>query len=248
MSYPVGPPSPVATPHRPVTVRLAAALLVFMGLAGLTYAIATLVIAPAVVDRFRAAAGGADRTDIDGYVTVVWIGAALGTVLAVILVALFIVLALGLRQGSQASRVGTWVVCGLGVLFGCASTVTVAAQRSGEATPGTLGAALSGAYPGPWIGLNVSLAIAQMAGYIVVAVLLLVSPGTFFRRGAPAPQPSAGGAYVTLPRYGISNTYPGPYPGPGPQTPAAPWGYASQGPTAPPAPGPDDDYWTRPSS
>jgi hypothetical protein len=243
MSYAVETPSPVAAPPRPLTVRLAAVLLLVMGVAGLGYAVATLIVAAGTVDRFRAEASGADRTDVDGYVTVVWVGAALGAVLAVIIFALLVVLALGLRRGSQASRVGTWVVCGLGVLFGCVSTVTVAAQRSGDGAPGTLGVALSEAYPGSWIGLNVAMAVAQMAGYLVVAVLLAVSPGAFFRRHTPPGQPGAGAAYVTLPTYGSANTYP-----PGPPQPPVPPGYAAQQPAAPPVPGPDDDYWARPPS
>ena len=244
MSYAVETPSPVAAPRRPLTVRLAAALLALMGLAGLGYAVATLIVAPGVVDRFRAAASGAERSDVDGYVTVVWIGAALGAVLAVILFALFIVLALGLRRGSQASRVGAWVVCGLGVLFGCVSSVTVAAQRSGEGAPGTLGAALSDAYPGGWIPVNVAMAIAQMVGYLVVAGLLVAAPGAWFRRGVPSVQPGNAGAYVTLPTYGSANAYPPP----GPQQPAGWPGYAAQPPASPPVPGPDDDYWARPPS
>ncbi len=241
MSYAVETPSPAAAPSRPLTVRLAATLLTLMGVAGLGYAVATLIVVAGAVDRFRAAVPGNDSADVDGYVTVVWVGAALGAVLAVILFALFIVLALGLRRGSQATRVGTWVVCGLGVLFGCASTVTVAVQRSGEGVPGTLGVALSEAYPDSWIGLNVAMAIAQMIGYLVVAVLLAVAPGGFFRRAAPSAQPGTGGAYVTLPTYGSANTYP-----PGMPQPPVPPGYAPQPPPAPPVPGPDDDYWARP--
>lgn len=243
MTYAVETPSPVAAPRRPLTVRLAAALLALMGLAGLVYAVATLIVVPGVVDRFRAAASGADSTDVDGYVTVVWVGAALGAVLAVILFALFIVLALALRRGSQASRVGTWVVCGLGVLFGCVASVTVAAQRSGEGAPGTLGVALSDAYPGPWIALNVAMAIAQTVGYVVVAVLLAVAPGGFFGRGTPSPPPGPGGAYVTLPTYGSANAYPPA----GPHQPAAAPSYAPP-PASPPVAGPDDDYWARPPS
>jgi hypothetical protein len=244
MSYPVQAPAPAVAPRRPLPVQLAAALLALMGLVGLGYAVATLIVVPGVVNRFRAGASGADDTDIDGYVTLVWTGAALGAVLAVILFALFIVLALALRRGSQASRVGTWVVCGLGLLFGCASTVTVAAQRAGDTVPGTLGAALSGAYPGSWIGVNLSLAIAQMVGYVAVAVLLLAAPGAFFGRGRPAPQPGHAGAYVTLPTYGSANTY---APGGPAQPPPSP-GYSSPPPAAPPTARPDDDYWARPSS
>ncbi len=242
MTYAVKTPSPVAAPRRPLTVRLAAALLALMGLAGLGYAVATLIVVPGVIDRFRAAASGADATDVDGYVTVVWVGAALGAVLAVIIFALFVVLALGLRRGSQAARVGTWVVCGLGVLFGCVSAATVGAQRAGEGAPGSLGLALSEAYPGSWIGLNVAMAIAQMVGYLVVAALLAAAPGTFFGRGVP-PVPAGGpGAYVTLPTYGSANAHPPA----GPQPPT-PYGYAAHPqPPSPPVPGPDDDYWARP--
>jgi hypothetical protein len=216
-------------PRRPAAVQLAAALLVLMAVVGLGYGIATLAVAPGVVDRFRAAAG-ADRTDVDGYVTVVWTGAALGAVLGVIIFALFLVLALALRRGSNTARIGTWVFCGLGVLFGCGTAVAVAAQRAGEGTPGTLGYALSEAYPGGWIGLNLALAVAQMAGYLVVAILLIASPREFFRGSATQP-PGPTGPYVTLPTYGSAQST-----------------GTSQPPTAPPTPGPDDDYWARPSS
>src|SRR6185312_1424253 len=124
--------------------------------------------------------------DMDGFVTVLWVAAAVAAVLAIILFALYVVLALGLRRGSNAARIGAWVVSGLGLLAGCGSTVAVAVQRRGVGTPGTLGTALADAYPSGWIGLNIAVAIAQMAGYVAVAVLLAVSPGGFFRRTAVA--------------------------------------------------------------
>jgi hypothetical protein len=237
MSYAVQTPVETARPRRPVTVQLAAALLASMALVGLGYAIATIAVTPGVIDRFRAAAGSADSGDLDAYVTGVWMVAALGAVLAVILFALYVVLALGLRRGSQASRIGTWVVCGLGLLFGCGTTFAVAAQRSGTADPAALGTALSDAYPGSWIPLNVALAVAQMLGYLVVAMLLAIAPGSFFGRGTPSVSgnPSSG-AYVTLPTYGSANSYP-----PASFPPAPP-------PASAPPAGPDDDYWTRPSS
>ena len=182
MSYAVESPVAATAPRRPGTVAPAAALLGLMGLGGLGYAVATLAITPGVVDRFRAAAAGADSTDVDGLVTVLWVSAAIAMVLAVILFALYVVLALGLRRGSNASRIGVWVICGLGLLAGCGSTATVLIQRSGDGSPGTIGTALTDAYPAGWIGLNVGLAIAQIVGYAVVAVLLFASPGTFFGR------------------------------------------------------------------
>ena len=117
-----------------------------------------------MVDRFRAAAGAADSGDVDAYVTGVWMVAALGAVLAVILFALYVVLALGLRRGSQAARIATWVVCGLGLLFGCGTTITVAVQRSGTGDPAALARRCRTRTRG-WIALNVSLAVAQMLGY-----------------------------------------------------------------------------------
>jgi hypothetical protein len=217
-------------------VTLASALLALMALVGLGYAIATLAVVPGALDRFRHAATGQNSADVEGYVTGVWIDAALAMVLSVILFALYIVLALGLRRGSNASRIGTWVVCGLGLLFGCGSTVAVAAQRSGDGDPGTLGVTLSEAYPGYWIGLNLSLSIAQMVGYLAVAVLLLAGSREYFGRRTPAaPSPIRPQAYGALPAYGATNPYPpaGVYPPP---------------PAGPPGHGPDNDYWSRPTS
>ena len=183
MSYAVEPRARLDPPRsRPVVVTLAAALLAVLGLAGLVYAVATLAVTPGVVGRFRSAAAGADRADVNGFVTVLWIAAAVAAVVAVILFALYVVLALGLRRGSNAARVGAWVVSGLGILAGAVSAVAVIVQRRGVQTPGTLGTALANAYPSGWIGLNVALALAQVVAYVVVAVLLAVSPGGFFRR------------------------------------------------------------------
>ncbi|GAA3344054.1 hypothetical protein GCM10020358_45710 [Amorphoplanes nipponensis] len=245
MSYATQPPAvaPAATtaPRRPAAVTSAAVLLILMALVGLGYAIATVAVAPGTVDRFRAAAGGANSVDVDGFVTVIWIGAALAAVLAVILFALYVVLALGLRRGSNAARIATWVVAGLGLLAGCASTVTVAVQRSGDPVEGSLSAALSDAYPGGWIPVNIGLAVAQMVGYVLVGVLLLASPGTFFGR-APKPlppdpfaAPAHGGGG---PGYGMPGV-PGPGPGPGYGAGQAygPPGAAGAGYGAPGAPG-----------
>jgi hypothetical protein len=185
VSYASEPPANTAR-SRPVPVTLAAAVLALLGVAGLAYAVATLAVTPGVVGRFRTAAAGADRADVDGFVTVLWVSAAIAAVLAIILFALYAVLALGLRRGSRAARIGTWVVCGLGLLAGCGSALAVVIQRRGVETPGTLGTALADAYPNGWIGLNIAMAVGQVAGYGAVAVLLAVSPGRFPRRAAAA--------------------------------------------------------------
>ncbi|GID95178.1 hypothetical protein Adi01nite_45900 [Amorphoplanes digitatis] len=230
-----------------------------MAVAGLAYAIAAIAIAPGTIDRFRAATGGSGGADVDGMVTVVWIVAAVGAVLAVILFALYIVLALGLRRGSNAARIAAWVVSGLGLLAGCASTVVMTVQLSGaDAAQGTPEAALADAYPGSWFGLNVVLCVAQMAGYVVVGMLLLAAPGTFFGR-APKPLPPDPFASPALAGYPRVPAGYGPQPTGGYSAPPA-GGYGSPYPSAPPAagqpiqpggrpqPGPDDEYWSRPSN
>jgi hypothetical protein len=268
MQPPAAAPAPTTTaPRRPVSVASASVLLILMAVVGLGYAVATLVIAPGTVDRFRAAARGANSVDVDGFVTVVWIGAALSAVLAVILFALYVVLALGLRRGSNAARIATWVVAGLGLLGGCVTTATVALERAGDPVQGSLSAALSDAYPGGWIPLNIALAVAQMLGYVLVGVLLLVSPGTFFGRapkqqppdpfaapayGTPGGYPSPPAGYGPPPTGGYSpppaGGYGSPYPAAGPM-PVTPPGVPPTGPpTGPPQSGPDDEYWSRPSS
>ncbi|MET8151902.1 hypothetical protein ACIBSW_37145 [Actinoplanes sp. NPDC049668] len=257
MQPPVAAPQPAA-PRRPASVAFAAILLVVMAVAGLAYAIAAIAIVPGTVDRFRDATGGSGGADVDGMVTVVWIVAAVGAVLAVILFALYVVLALGLRRGSNAARIATWVVSGLGLLAGCASTVVVTVQLGGDATAGTPEAALADAYPGSWLGLNVVLCVAQMAGYVIVGLLLLAAPGTFFGRAPKSlpPDPFANPALAGYPP--VPAGY-GPQPMSGYPAPPA-GGYGSPYPSAPPAagqpippggrpqPGPDDEYWSRPSN
>ena len=229
MSYAIQPPAATqpayapGPPRRPVPVTLAAVVLTVMAVVGLAYAIATVSTAPGTVSRFRDAAAGAATADIDGYVSVIWIGAAIGTVLAVILVALFVVLAFGLRRGSNAARIATWVVCALGLLAGLASTITVLVQRSGDGDPQSLGAALTDSYPTSWIGLNLGLAIAQMVGYVVVALLLLAARGAWFGRGPATPAPPQPG-YAPA-GYGAPGNAPAGYGAPG----NAPTGYGAPG-------------------
>ncbi|MBU2670069.1 hypothetical protein KOI35_41845 [Actinoplanes bogorensis] len=204
MSYPVQPqPLAPAPSGRPPTVTFAAGLLWLMAGVGLIYAIATLAIVPGTISRFRDVTGGplqqfGSGTDPEYYVAVVWLGAAIALALAVIAFALFVVIGLSLRRGSNAARVATLVVCVLGIVGGAAGVLTVAAQRSGESAPLSLGGQLSDAYPGGWIGANAGLSIAQILGYVLVGILVMTAPRAFFRRtpatsGAPMPGPGMPG-------------------------------------------------------
>jgi hypothetical protein len=244
MSYAVQ--APVAAPRRPVTVTIAAALLALMALIGLGYAIATLAVTPGIVSRFRAAAEGLDATGADGYVTALWVGAGIAVVLGVVLFALYVALALGLRRGSSGARIGTWVVCGLGLLGGCGSAITVWVQR-GSTSADALLTALGSAYPTGWIGLNIGLSIAQMFGYAVVALLVGVGTGGYFRRGHPTgPQTPVPPGAPPYPHAAPGAYQPGAYqPGPDQADPYQPGSHGLTG-TPPPVPGPDDHYWARP--
>ncbi len=248
MSMSYAHPGPVAAPRRPVPVALAAALLALMALVGLGYAVVTLVVTPGVVSRFREAAAGADPTGVDGYVTAVWAGAGIATVLAVIAFALYVVLAFGLRRGSGTARIATWAVCGLGLLAGCGSAIAVAVQRTGSAGSDELSVALGGAYPGGWINLNLGLSVAQMLGYVLVAVLLAVAPRAYFRRGGEPAPVGSGDLPPAVPGHPTSGM-PG-YP-PHPVNPYGTGGYhpgsQHRPATPPPVPGPDDEYWARPT-
>ena len=226
--------------------ELAAALLVLMALVGLGYAIATLAVAPGVVDRFRGRGRRRDSTDVDGYVTVVWIGAALGAVLAVILFALYVGPGAGPapRQQRRPDRHLGGLRAGPAVRLRHGGHGRGAAGRRRH--PGTLGFALSEAYPGFWIGLNVGAghrADGRVPGRRGAADR---GPGAFFGRPgtaarARAVHPHGSGAYVTLPTYGSAERR------------------IHRSPTHKPQellsrrrhrPGrvPDDDYWARPSS
>ncbi|MDY7085933.1 MAG: hypothetical protein SYR96_12585 [Actinomycetota bacterium] len=232
MSYPAVQPPPAATVSppspagRPPTVAFAAALLWLMAGVGLVYAIATLAIVPGTIDRFRDVTGDpqvfqrfGDNSDPEYYVAVVWLGAAVALALAVIAFALFVVVGLSLRRGSNMARITTLVVCVLGILGGGGAVLTLAAQQSGDADPSSLGSQLSGAYPGGWIGTNAALAVAQVLGYTLVGILILTAPRAFFRRPAT---PAFG---ASLPAFGpgrpvgypaaVSGGYLAGYPGAG---------------------------------
>ncbi|GIF43820.1 hypothetical protein [Actinoplanes xinjiangensis] len=180
MSYAVPTPIVAAPPagRRPVSVATAVALLWAMAAAGLTYAIGMVVVTAGVVGRFRDAVAGSDVAD--NFVAVMWLVAALALVLSLLVTALFVVLGIALRRGSRLGRGITLGVCVLGVLAGCGTLAILAAQRAGDAAPGTLSEALNSAYPNGWIVLNVVVAVAQVVAYLVVGLLVLVTPRGFF--------------------------------------------------------------------
>jgi hypothetical protein len=190
------------TRPRPATVTAAAAIMIFMGVAGLVNAVVGLVAIGGVVDRFRdaAQAAGASESDIDGLARVAWGTVIAGAVLGVLFAVLLIALAMGNLRGRNGARVATWVVSGLGLLCGCCGLLAVVSQSalswniSTDSGTEDLTQALTDAYPGWWIGLNGVVSAGQALGYLVVALLLaLPSSHPYFRRqadAAPVPPPT----------------------------------------------------------
>ena len=261
MSYAVQPP-PVAAPpavRRPAAVSTAVALLWAMAVAGLTYAVGMVAVTPGVVGRLRDAAPGSGT--VDDFVTVMWLVAALALVLGVLFLAFFVVLGIALRRGNRLARAIALGACVLGVLTGCGTLVVLAAQRAGDAAPGTLSEALNAAYPSGWIVLNVVVAVAQVVAYLVVAALLLSAPRQFFggTSGGNSGETSEGTLDATpVPAVALPGFVPpgqfvaDPSEWAAPQTKPFVTGGSepdqfSDRPTSPKsAPNPEDEYWSRP--
>ncbi|MDG4755172.1 hypothetical protein O7630_29965 [Micromonospora sp. WMMD718] len=188
MSYPER-----AAPRRPGTVLAAAALLLVMAVGAVAYAVVNLAVSGGTVDRFRDAAAertGASGGDVDQVAGLLRGSTVLAAVLGVLAALLLVGLALGLLAGRSGARTATWVVAGTGLLCGCCGLAVLVGQR---AAPLRLGAddritadllgLVGDAYPSWWIPVNATLSVAQILGYLVVAVLLtLPSSGAFLRR------------------------------------------------------------------
>ena len=252
MSYPDR-----AAPRRPGTVLAAAALLLAMAVGAVAYAVANLAVGGGTVDRFRDAAAertGASGGDIDQVAGLLRGSTVVAAVLGVLAALLLVGLALGLLAGRSGARTATWVVAGTGLLCGCCGLAVLVGQR---AAPLRLGAddritsdllgLVGDAYPSWWIPVNATVSVAQLLGYLVVAVLLaLPSSGAFLRRrtaplrlsgygstvsGAAAPGPTPWGPPPGLnPPASAPPASAPPVSGPSPyERPAPP-------PSAPPAP------------
>ncbi|MEU2612360.1 hypothetical protein ABZ570_12365 [Micromonospora sp. NPDC007271] len=211
MSYPVQAP-----PRRPGPVVSAAGVLLLMAAGAVAYAVASLLITGGTVDRFRAAATGtgAGGGEVDTVVSLLRASTVLSAVIGVLMAVLLVGLTLGLLSGRPGARVFTWVVSGLGLLCGCCGLAVLVGQRAaplrlgaGEQVTADLLALVGDAYPAWWIPLNAAMSVAQVLGYLLVAVLLVLpATGAFFRRPTPtgptppaAPMPPPGPPIVSPP-------------------------------------------------
>jgi hypothetical protein len=233
MSYPIGSqPAPAGPTRRPAAVTVAAALLATMAAAGLVNAVVALLNLQAITDRFRTTADATDASGsaVERLVAALRIGLAVGLIIALVVAVLLVILAVGILRGGVGARIGTWVVCALGVLCGVCGLAVLVGQRlvpmNADATDADALRALTDAYPGWWLPLNGALSAGQTVGYLVVALLLAVPPANqFFRHRRPAPE------YVR--QAAPARPYPA---NPPPQSPPAAQPPASPPPASPPTP------------
>ncbi|RKR89112.1 hypothetical protein BDK92_3449 [Micromonospora pisi] len=183
---------PVPPARRPIVVLLAAALLGLMAVGGLVHGLVGLATVGGTVDRFRAATAqvGGDRSEVDALISLLRIGAGIGTAVAVVAAVVLGGLAVANLRGANGARIATWVVCGLGLLAGCCVLAVQVAQWSVPLSTGGDGqlsaevaGALSDAYPSWWVPLTVGLSITQALGYFVVATLLVLPAANAYFRG-----------------------------------------------------------------
>lgn len=240
MSYAVQPPPLAVLPaaRRPAAVTTAVALLWAMAAAGLTYAIGMVAVTPGVVGRLRDAAPGSDVAE--NFVTVIWLVGALAPVLALLFLALLVVLGIALRRGNRLARVISLGVCGLGLLTGLGTLGILAAQRAGDAVPGSVGEAVGDAYPTGWLTLNVIVAVAQVVGYLVVGALLLTVPREYFGAAPGFVPPIPFGAPASQSEWAAPQTKPFVTGGSEPDQ------FSDPAVSSKSASNPEDEYWSRP--
>ncbi|HEY8533835.1 MAG TPA: hypothetical protein VIL44_08195 [Micromonospora sp.] len=185
-------PAPQSAPRRrPGPVTAVAVLLLGMGFGGLVAGVGGLLVAIRVVDQVRAVGRELDAlpTEVNAATLIVWANAAGAVVVAFLVAAVAAGLALGTMRAAPLARVGTWVMCAIGVLWGIAAAVVSVAQRvivwraPADAVWAELVRAIGDGYPAWWLHINAGLCVAQVVGYVVIAVLLsLPSASAFYRR------------------------------------------------------------------
>lgn len=185
----------------------AAAVLVVMALGGLVAALVGLVLSARVVDHVRAVGRGlgAVPAEVNPVVLLVWAGAAVTLAVGLVWAALLIGLAIGVLHGLRVARGATWVVCAFGALGGVGAAAVTVAQRllrwpaPDDLVQAELLAALSEGYPSWWFWLSGGLSVAQVLGYLVVALLLALSRARA-SPGSPATVPGAPPVPSSTPR------------------------------------------------
>jgi uncharacterized membrane protein len=199
--YPSTPEPAARKP--PMVVTTASAILFILGLLGLLNSILSLVGLGTTTDRFNELArrvANATPKDIDNQVTQLRVQTIIGAAVGLLIALLLIALAFWLLKGSNTARIITWVLCGIGALCACCSGLSLFALSglnrvtvNGDAQAEKqvdLAKALADAVPGWQKGLLGTVSVLQLLGYLAVAILLaLPAANAFFKKVAPVWQP-----------------------------------------------------------
>ena len=227
MSYSVRQPQ---EGRRPGIVTAAAYLMILVGVLELANVIVNFSVLSKIVDATQRAYSASPT--VDTMVAVARIGGIVSGVLGLLLAAGFVIVALFDLRGSNAARIVSWVLGGIGVLcFGCgalgqAGGSALANLQRGSANGVNVQEAtrrIQEAVPA-WVApIAVTIVIINLLASILVIVLLaLPAANEFFRRGRGVPEADL--------------AYPGYPPVPGYPPPAGPPAAGSTGqPPAPPA-------------
>ncbi|MEV0267269.1 hypothetical protein AB0H43_00645 [Hamadaea sp. NPDC050747] len=199
-----GPPAVQPVRKAPAVVVTAAIVLFVLGLLGLINGIVSLASLGSTVDRFRVLADGlgVSPQKIDDQITQLRVQTILGGVIGLLIALVLLALAYFLLKGSNAARITTWVLCGLGALCSCCSGVGLiflanldrinveGDQQAQEQVD--LARAMADAVPGWQVGFGGTAAVLQLLGYLAVAILLAMpAANAFFRKVIPGWQPPA---------------------------------------------------------
>jgi hypothetical protein len=166
--------------------------MVSMAAVGVIASAAYLATTAGVVERFRAAAersSAVERSEIDVAASDLWwstgITAGCLTLFAVVLVGL----AAGNLRGRQGTRIATWVVSGLGLVYASCAGIDAFSAAAVDASGGSgvenVGNFQVAAYPEWWVPLYTLLTATMLLGQVTVVVLLALSGSHPYFRGVP---------------------------------------------------------------
>lgn len=167
--------------RRPATVTAAAVLMVGVAVSGVAVMGVFLASTFGVVDRFREAAArtSAEQALVDTMASNMWWDAVIALVATVLFGALLTGLAAGNLRGRKGARIGTWVLCGAGLLC-CSYLLLISGSAVFDRSTPVVSDLLYGlrrdAYPSWWAPLYLGFAGSQVTGQLIAVVLLALPP------------------------------------------------------------------------
>lgn len=224
-----------------MVVTLAAVILGLMALLSLLSAVVGLVGLGETTEEFRrlAATEPFDPDEIEAVVGFLRASFICNAVVSALFAILLAVLAWGVARGSQAARVITWIVCGVGLLCACCNGSGALASFStlspSSTDPDQIAGNLAVRSLPAWVaGILLGSSVLSVLGYIATAILLALPTATAYFKG----RPPAGWAPPQYPQnppphYPQTPSHPS---HPAPPSPPSPTNPTYQAPPPPPPP------------